>query len=212
MNTLLKKLAIGLALGCSMAGAAMATVVTSPTFSLTGGSHLTLNTNRANAFDVAVPGFDLSHARFGSFLNLSGAADLTFTFVGKEAAYNNVFSSISFRPFDVESFSNATSVPGVSSFSFSDVNAGKLNFSFFSQGNLRSAFGNGSDRVGMVLSSDKQSALLMFNDKAKDHDYDDMVIKVSIMTPVPEPETYALMLGGLAVLGAVARRRKAQKQ
>ena len=88
---------------------------------------------------------------------------------------------------------------------------GKLTFSFFSQGNLRSAFGNGDSRVGMVLSSDKQSALLMFNDKAKDHDYDDMVIKVSIMTPVPEPETYALMLGGLAVLGAVARRRKAQK-
>lgn len=28
---------------------------------------------------------------------------------------------------------------------------------------------------------------------------------------VPEPETYAMMLGGLALLGAVARRRKAQK-
>lgn len=211
MNTWLKKLAIGLALGGSMAGASMATVVTSPTFSLTGGSHLTLNTNRANAFDVAVPGFDLSNARYGSFLKLSSVADLTFTFVGKEATYNNVFSSISFRPLDVESFSNSTAVPGVSAFSFSDVSPVKLNFSFFSQGNLHTAFGNGDSRVGMVLSSDKQSALLMFNDKAKDKDYDDMVIKVSIMTPVPEPETYALLLGGLAVLGAVARRRKAQK-
>jgi len=27
------------------------------------------------------------------------------------------------------------------------------------------------------------------------------------MTPVPEPETYALMLAGLAVLGGVAKRR-----
>jgi hypothetical protein len=26
--------------------------------------------------------------------------------------------------------------------------------------------------------------------------------------PVPEPETYAMMLGGLALLGVVARRRK----
>ena len=30
------------------------------------------------------------------------------------------------------------------------------------------------------------------------------------VTPVPEPETYALMLAGLGVLGAIARRRKCQ--
>ena len=30
--------------------------------------------------------------------------------------------------------------------------------------------------------------------------------------PVPEPETYALMLGGLGVLGFVARRRKLARQ
>lgn len=29
-----------------------------------------------------------------------------------------------------------------------------------------------------------------------------------IATPVPEPETYALMLGGLALVGWAARRRK----
>lgn len=29
-------------------------------------------------------------------------------------------------------------------------------------------------------------------------------------TPVPEPETYALMLGGLALVGSIARRRKNQ--
>lgn len=35
---------------------------------------------------------------------------------------------------------------------------------------------------------------------------------VSMTTPVPEPETYGLMLGGLGVLGFLARRRKGGKQ
>jgi hypothetical protein len=30
------------------------------------------------------------------------------------------------------------------------------------------------------------------------------------VSPIPEPETYALMLAGLAVVGAAARRRKAK--
>lgn len=32
--------------------------------------------------------------------------------------------------------------------------------------------------------------------------------RISINTPVPEPETYAMMLAGLGLLGVVARRRK----
>jgi hypothetical protein len=35
---------------------------------------------------------------------------------------------------------------------------------------------------------------------------------VSLAAPVPEPETYGMMLAGLGVLGYLARRRKAAKQ
>jgi hypothetical protein len=31
-----------------------------------------------------------------------------------------------------------------------------------------------------------------------------------VLAPIPEPETYALMLAGLALVGAAARRRKAK--
>ncbi|MBK9347843.1 MAG: PEP-CTERM sorting domain-containing protein [Burkholderiales bacterium] len=32
-----------------------------------------------------------------------------------------------------------------------------------------------------------------------------------LLAPVPEPETYAMLLAGLGVMGAVARRRKAKQ-
>lgn len=50
--------------------------------------------------------------------------------------------------------------------------------------------------------------ILGFNDGLKvDADYDDMVIGLRV-TPVPEPETFALMLAGLGAIGFIGRRRK----
>lgn len=50
--------------------------------------------------------------------------------------------------------------------------------------------------------------VLGFNDGSQtDADYDDLV--VGLTAAIPEPETYALMLAGLGVIGFVARRRRA---
>ena len=49
--------------------------------------------------------------------------------------------------------------------------------------------------------------ILGFNDGLRvDSDYDDMVVGLKV-TAVPEPESYALMLAGLAAVGFVSRRR-----
>lgn len=42
---------------------------------------------------------------------------------------------------------------------------------------------------------------------SSDRDYNDMVVKVESIVAVPEPSTWALMIGGLAVLGTMIRRR-----
>jgi hypothetical protein len=51
--------------------------------------------------------------------------------------------------------------------------------------------------------------VLGYNDGAEHNDWDDFVVGVNI-APVPEPQTYALLLAGLGVVGFVARRRQAR--
>lgn len=42
-----------------------------------------------------------------------------------------------------------------------------------------------------------------------DHDYNDFVAEIRFANPIPEPETYAMLLAGVGMLGFAARRRKA---
>ncbi len=151
--------------------------------------------------------FDLHQVVEGATLHLNGTANLTYTFVGKEAGYTNVFKSFySGYGGAFQQIEGATGNLG-QSISFTNVVNSALHFGFLSNG-VGSLFKNTNENVAVTLSSDKKSALIFFNDAcACDKDYDDMVVRVSI-SPVPEPETFGMLLAGLGLMGAVVRRRR----
>lgn len=179
------------------------------TLSFAGGTNSAVgadfNPNWAAGFSAA--GFDLTHMQLGSSLSLDTLANVTYTYVGKEASYTNLFQSfVTSYGADGQQITGSFANLGTS-ISFNNIGAGSLNYGFISNG-LGSLFSNGSGATGVALSSDKKSALIFFNDNwTGDRDYDDMIIKVSVLA-VPEPENYALLLAGLGVMGTIVRRRK----
>lgn len=100
------------------------------------------------------------------------------------------------------SFSNALINPNSFGFYF-QANANSDRYYSLDQLNT----GARTDRVVALQNGASTNWLFAYED-GTDFDYNDMAVKVESITAVPEPETYALMLGGLAAMGFVARRRK----
>jgi hypothetical protein len=142
---------------------------------------------------------------------------ITATFLGKEAAHINqfyvngglVFNNLAAAPSTYGPFYAGTPL----NFKFKDATDGS---EVANGGNLL-AFASyvvlGSyDTAGAFTAYTKGGEfdyVLGFNDGLKiDADYDDLVVGIKVSV-VPEPETYALMLAGLGIMGFVARRRRA---
>ena len=145
------------------------------------------------------------------------AGVLTATFLGFEALDTDHFT------FSLGS-GVLSNMGTLNSSIFGPVAAGNLNFTF-SDLYTGTSVSNGQD-LGLytsyaVLGSFDGTAfrpytmggaydlILGFNDGQRvDADFDDMVVGLKV-SPVPEPETYALMLAGLGAIGFIGRRRRA---
>ena len=153
---------------------------------------------------------------FGS-LETKSAGTVYATYLGNESSYSDSFR-LSNGALLTESNKLGDTISSL-------VNAGTIGFTFFD--NMGGSFANGASQskvIGFVILAGTIRAeyekkfgtfeyLLGFNDSFKgDADYDDFVVGINFkgvpISPVPEPESYSMLLVGLGLISFVARRRK----
>jgi hypothetical protein len=171
-----------------------------------------------NPSEVSFSGYDgepaaitgtFSSGLWGS-LSASTAGTFSATYLGNESGYTNIFMA-----FDggIKSLIETNAIGTTVS---TNLNSGIVPFAFFDS--VGSFFFNGSNQspvLGFAIMDGRTTEqygsfdyIIGFNDSSNgDADYDDFVIGVNF-APIPEPETYALMLAGLGIVGFAARRRK----
>ena len=151
------------------------------------------------------------------------SATVTFTYLGSGAGYTNSFAVNGSTDFSNNgstklgaSVSEVVSQNGALNFAFATASPA---YSVANQGLTGSAYGadegvfgiaSGSNGQGLTVGGQSYQYVLLYNDPVAggDHDYNDLVVGVNLVAAVPEPETYAMFLAGLGLMGAVARRRR----
>ena len=157
----------------------------------------------------------------GASIVLDANSIITFHLMGSESSLNDTFSTVSspiLTTTESGSFQNNFAAPillGSRSFNAGSL-AGLLNFS--SIGGKSATVGQNG--FGIFLTRDQLSGTgvstfyFAYDDEAKnaDKDYDDMIIRATVTSAVPEPQTWALMLAGFGFVGGAMRanRRKAR--
>lgn len=154
--------------------------ITSLTWNLSpiGGFFDTTNT---------APGFSSSGLQQGASSDPVGAIFPTNTFQNGLASLTVNFAASSFAAGEKFIF-------GVDTDFFSCVDCTGINGNGFVGATVSAMFSNGETRYGTYVLTDENG----FGSK----------VNINSVSAVPEPESYAMMLAGLGLIGAIARRRR----
>lgn len=199
----MKRIALGL-MFASIFGIAQADTAT---LEIANGSNVTFS--NYDGVPLMITG-DQSSGSWGSLFT-TGGGYFSATYLGNESGYTNDFSFGLGNDALLEDHDTGTTISQW-------VDGGTVNFSFSDDDGLGNVFSNGdqqSNPFGFVIMNGQTNRygtfdyLLGFNDSfTGDADYDDFVVGVNFVAAVPEPETYAMLLAGLGLLGMSMRSRK----
>jgi len=150
---------------------------------------------------------------FWGSLVTDSAGTFSATYLGNESAFVDKFT-LNIAGSLLEANALGTTISTL-------VSSGLVDFSFADNSGAGHTFANGQAQtpvLGFMIMPGQTNELgtfdyiLGFNDSSTgDADYDDFVVGVKFVTAaVPEPETYAMMLAGIGMMGFMARRRKNQ--
>ena len=172
-----------------------------------------------NDFVTQLAGLGLTQfTTTGASLLLSGDATIYFEFLGSESGFSDTFTADGLYgdPTLTETSGSedhfAAPIPiGFASFLGGSL-TGLLNFT--SSGGMPATVG--MDGFGIFLGPNQTSGdnvsvfYLGFDDQitAQDDNHDDFIVRATVLPPVPEPATWAMMLVGFAGVGVAMRRRR----
>lgn len=199
----MRRIALGLLLS-TLLGTAQAGVL-----SINGGS--TVNFTGYDGQPLTVTGAETTGS-FGSLVTDS-AGTFFATYLGNESAFVDKFT-LNIAGTLLEANALGTTIS-------TSVGSGLVNFSFADNSGAGHTFANGQAQtsvLGFAIMPGQNiegfgtfDYILGFNDSATGvADYDDFVVGVKFVAAVPEPETYAMMLAGIGMMGFMVRRRKNQ--
>jgi hypothetical protein len=200
--------------------AALPMMGSAATLSVTGGSDFVLpigGTNGGYDPSPAIPGVtagatvkNFNGLSFSGGLEVDGPAKITFTYMGKEASYNNTAVSL------VLGGSTLTDLAVGATISFNQLIAGLVQFKFESGGGgsiSNASSTSTSTTLDMAFKKISDTSFYAFfgdGGGGNDDDLDDMIIRIDATpVPVPVPAAGFLLIGALGGLAALRRRKTA---
>lgn len=198
-----------------LAGAAALALATSPASASTlvvGSGNDTSPLSSGNDFRSQLEGLGLTILRTSASLTLTGPSNIQIDYFASESGFADTFNLGSFSFTETNKSSFGAQLIGT----LTNVAAGPLAAYFTSTGHA-SQHAPGSENFGFVLprgtgagAYESNVIWVAYDDQINnaDDNHDDFILRLTV-TPVPEPATWAMMIGGFGMLGAAVRRRRA---